>query len=81
MIMNTLSGNLAEGNQPSAQPAPSKADHPFVSPKSTEMTIATKDSKLSETQPKVHTFVKFTFTMESFIINLFTGGSKTVSIS
>ncbi|KAF2903862.1 hypothetical protein ILUMI_02321 [Ignelater luminosus] len=80
MIMNTLSGNLSEGKQQSVPTVPSKNDRPFVSPKSTETTLlSSKDSKTSANQPKVHTSVKFTFTMESFIINLFTGGSKTLS--
>lgn len=85
MIMSILSGNLAEG-QPQASHSPpsvqSKSEAQ-VQRKSADMNVAAKPSKTYakvEEQLKVNTTVKFTFTMQRFIINLFTGGSKTVSL-
>lgn len=80
MIMSILSGNLAEGTKPEPKsnkvtPVPSK----LVS--IPQMAIVEGESSISSykaTGERVHTFLKFIFTMESFIINLYTGAAKTV---
>ncbi|KAF5289221.1 hypothetical protein FQR65_LT00109 [Abscondita terminalis] len=75
MIMNILKGNLAEGDKP----ADSAEKHQISDPseldqKSSEVKAITEDGFDSDV--KVRTLIKFTLTMESFIINLFIKKSK-----
>ncbi|CAG2062023.1 unnamed protein product, partial [Timema podura] len=91
MIMQVVFENLAEGPQqpvatqavePKVQPDFSESKKSVDRPKSLE--VASKSTVGMETivdpakveTPSVSTFLKFTFTMDSLIIELFTGGSK-----
>lgn len=80
MIMSILSGNLAEGTQKTEPPA---AKMPPVASKALTASsrICEEDEAVSQKDPgdKVHIFLKFNFTMESFIIDLYTGAAKTVT--
>nr|CAD7433011.1 unnamed protein product [Timema monikensis] len=91
MIMQVVFENLAEGSQPpvaiqavepKVQPDFSESKKSVDRPKTLEVTSkSTVDTEITvdpakvET-PSVSTFLKFTFTMDSLIIELFTGGSK-----
>lgn len=87
MIMCILSENMAEGQQP----APPAQNIPSTTSKTTTVIseVALNPSieeveeeaqvQLKVDEEKIHIFLKFTFTMESFVINLFTGAAKTVS--
>lgn len=87
MLMGVLSGNLSEGKQsePSPRPAPKVVPtesrivqvSQFALPRgSLEDVVGSPSQKIID--DKVHIFLKFNFTMESFIIDLFTGAAKTV---
>lgn len=88
MIMNILSGNLAEGQSKDVT-VQSKSSTQTV--KSSELKakesvgtlVDVEDRSLSTIEEyakaKTHIFLKFTFTMEQLIINLFTGKSEEVS--
>lgn len=86
MIMSILSGNLAEGQSKDAavqsisstqivKSSESKAiDGTMVDVEGRSLPTIEEDPR-----PKTHIFLKFTFTMEQLIINLFTGKSQEVS--
>lgn len=85
MIMSILSGNLAEGNKPEVAPPPPKvtATQSKAFPTSRfSLPIAIEEGSEIDaslcTEEKLHRFLKFNFTMESFIIDLYTGAAKTV---
>lgn len=89
MLMSILSGNLQEGKasetQPQHLPQP-KADTTsgattaeFVIRDSiAESTASNRSYAQRPVEEKVHISLKFNFAMESFIIDLFTGGAETV---
>lgn len=82
MIMSVLSGNLTEGQ--TSVPANKSEVKSISSSKSNETSvdIATLPSSNIALAPKsnVYTSIKFSLTMESLIIDLFMGGSKSVNI-
>ncbi|KAJ8937448.1 hypothetical protein NQ314_011837 [Rhamnusium bicolor] len=76
MILSVLSGNLAEGQHSKA-----KIDK-SVSTTDTADDIAIVGIEFTEIPEKtkqVHIFLNFTFTMEHLIINLYTGGLKSLT--
>ncbi|XP_031336343.1 vacuolar protein sorting-associated protein 13 isoform X2 [Photinus pyralis] len=76
MIMSILDGNLSEGDKQDALPPEPKQDASITRKLGEiELTVANKEL---ESDLKVHTTIKFTLTMESFIINLFFKGSQKV---
>lgn len=86
MIMSILSGNLAEGQ---TQEADNKTKFSSKTTPSSELQILASNKELTTAEvstttkvaekrnEKPHIFLKFTFTMEQLIINLFTGKSET----
>lgn len=89
MLMSILSGNLQEGKisetplQPPSQPKTDAAScattAEFVIRESiSESTGSNRSYTQNLVEEKVHISLKFNFAMESFIIDLFTGGAETV---
>lgn len=88
MIMSILSGNLTEGQKTTTAP-PVKV--PVTISTVTETKVLATSSQFFSTreepstshktsEEKVHIFLKFNFTMESFIIDLYTGAAATVTL-
>lgn len=87
MLMQALSENMSEGSserpeQAAPEPVESKVLLPtsktsFSTLPGTQL-LPTKDQS-TESSKKVHVFMVFRFTMDSLVINLYSGGSETVS--
>ncbi|KAF5306759.1 hypothetical protein FQA39_LY01517 [Lamprigera yunnana] len=73
MVMDILSGNLSEGRPDTEKIQANEVIE--VSRKPAETNISVDNAEL-ESDLRVHTVIKFSLTMESFIINLFSKGSK-----
>lgn len=86
MLMQALSENMSEGSSelpepPAPEPVESKVLLPtsktsFSTLPGTQL-LPTKDQS-NESAKKVHVFMVFRFTMDSLVINLFSGGSETL---
>lgn len=81
MIMSVLSGNLVEGQQEKStqmdeSPIVKKDVRATIEAIRTDSQVTTETGQ--EQMPKVHVFLKFNFTMDELIINLYSGGVKLV---
>ncbi|XP_063230011.1 intermembrane lipid transfer protein Vps13 isoform X2 [Bacillus rossius redtenbacheri] len=93
MAMQVLTENLAEGQKQSAEIVPEKSEHRLATetaerPSSLEVAsketavveqVQVEPSQAGKESPPVSTFVKFAFTMDNLIVELFRGGSPTSS--
>ena len=88
MLMQALSENMSEGSSESPElPAPepvesrsalARAKTSFSHLPGSQL-IQAKEKSLEASPKKVHVFMVFRFTMDSLVINLYSGGSETVS--
>lgn len=86
--MSILSGNLAEGTVAETQPQqPTPPTVKSVESKPIQLInhgslltdiLETSASVTQRPEERVHIFLKFNFTMESFIIDLYTGSKNSV---
>lgn len=88
MLIQALSENMSEGSSGSPEPATpepvesrtalARAKTSFSHLPGTQL-IQAKELSTEVAQKKVHVFMVFRFTMDSLVINLYSGGSETVS--
>ncbi|XP_053594598.1 intermembrane lipid transfer protein Vps13 isoform X2 [Microplitis demolitor] len=75
MILKVLEENLNESDDPQVQPTREKKPE-NQRPSVKEVDVHVIERQISEVQKSARASVKFEFIMDSFVINLFTGGSK-----
>lgn len=87
MIMSILSGNLAEGQKKATshpcKPTPTPVESKAITISSQYFTAIEEYeteplSSASQQEKQVHIFLKFNFTMESFVVDLYSGAAETV---